>query len=132
MVVRRPGDIRQIRATYLQDDAEYQDGEDLESDHEEQDLASTTASGDVLTDQVFMEHEAEFDQDDVEDAPWPAVPEDEEEEATEDDVPPAEVQEAFLQGWRGSVKAAPKRNKRGFLPHDQRPGAATPGQRDRR
>ena len=119
------------RRTYLQDDAEYQDGEEVKSEQEEHDLVSTTADDDMSAEQVYLEHEAEFDQDDAEGAPWPAVPEDPE-EAAEDDVPPVEVQEAFLQGWRARAKAAPKRNRRGFLPPDQRPGAATPGQRDRR
>ena len=76
-----------------------------------------------------MEHEAEFDQYEVDEVPWPAVPEDEEEEMAEDDVPPVWIQEVFLQGWRPRAKVAPRRNRRGFLPPDQRPGAATPGER---
>ncbi|MDA8582720.1 hypothetical protein N9L68_00775 [bacterium] len=126
--VRHPSNPR---PTYLQGGAEYQDGQDFGSEHEEQDFASTTASDDVPTDQLHLEHEAGFDQDDVEDAQWPAVPEDEE-EASEDDVPHEQVHEAFIQGWKARAKVAPKKNRRRFLLPDQRPGAATPGQRGRR
>ena len=42
-------------------------------------VRSITASDDVPTDQVYLEHEVDFDQDEADEVPWPAVPEDEEE-----------------------------------------------------
>ena len=114
------------RRTYHVDepDQDY-DGNDLET-IDEIETESTTASEETYPEEIYVEQDAEYEEEEPEDDSWPDLPGVEEEELEE---PPPEAHEAFAEGWRARSRVASIKKQRKFVPTQQRHQGAAPPNR---